>query len=190
MDGRSAVMNVLAGALLGVAVPVVGAIALEQAHPDFVWLDHFLTIILLCIFCAGIGVLINLPWQELHDHSGSDLHDEPHPIHDSSSATNDADDANAHDSFESEGQSSHRSHRASPTTSFAMSRREAFRTLELDLNADATEVRSAFRRLAREHHPDHAMVHGDEAVAQATQKFQRVRAAYQVLLADSENEAV
>jgi len=183
MDGRSSVINVLVGVAMGGCVPIVGAIALTQAHPDFVWFDHFLTIILLCIFCAGIGVLVNLPWSEIHSHAdhrtpSHSLHNQKHEAH------ADAGEQHQEEYSEPNENTSHRKQRTTASASFAMSRREAFRTLELELDADAATVRTAFRRLAREHHPDHATTQGEEAVAQATQKFQRVRAAYEVLLAD------
>lgn len=186
MDGRGAVMNVLAGVILGGAVPIFGTIAFEQAYPDFTWFDHFLTIILLCILCAAIGVLVNLPWNQIQE-SPAQPHIEPFEQPEAEYIFDAGLDEEGTAERPQEESSSHRRRRHDATTSFAMSRREALRTLELDLHADETQVRDAFRRLAKEHHPDHATAHGVEAVAQATQKFQKVRAAYEVLQADGQN---
>jgi len=52
----------------------------------------------------------------------------------------------------------------------------ALDALELDSDADFSAVKAAYRRLAKEHHPD--LKPGDEAAAK---RFQQVKAAYDVL---------
>ena len=53
-------------------------------------------------------------------------------------------------------------------------RKAAYVTLNVDSDADATTIKSAYRRLAREHHPD---LGGD------TEKFRQVTEAYELLTA-------
>jgi DnaJ-class molecular chaperone len=52
----------------------------------------------------------------------------------------------------------------------------ALDALELDTDADFKAVKAAYRRLAKENHPD--LKPGDE---QAAERFQKVKAAYDVL---------
>jgi 8-oxo-dGTP pyrophosphatase MutT (NUDIX family) len=52
----------------------------------------------------------------------------------------------------------------------------ALETLEVDPDADFTTIRAAYRRLAKEHHPD--IKRGDEGAAK---HFQAIQAAYEVL---------
>lgn len=52
-------------------------------------------------------------------------------------------------------------------------RQEALRTLNLELDACDTQIRTAYRRLAAQHHPDRG---GDAA------QFRRVREAYELLM--------
>ena len=52
----------------------------------------------------------------------------------------------------------------------------ALDTLEVDPDADFTAIRAAYRRLAKEHHPD--IKRGDEGAAK---HFQAIQAAYEVL---------
>ena len=55
-----------------------------------------------------------------------------------------------------------------------------YKTLEVPPTASETEIRDAFRRLARKYHPD--MIQGDAAAKDAAKKkFQEVSAAYDVL---------
>ncbi len=182
MEGRTAAMNVLIGVMLGVSVPIIGAVVLSKAHPHFRWFDYGFTILLLSIGCAAIGVLVNLPWAAA---STTKVHSSPPPT-DRPHARAQADDAR----FQSRRkQKRRRTSRFSPpahSQRHAMSRRQAMRTLELDPQAmeeAATDdaVREAYRRLAKEHHPDRSASQGEAAVAQATRKFQEIRAAYDVL---------
>lgn len=188
MDGRTAAMNVLLGVMIGSLVPIIGAVVLARAHPDFEWIDHTFTIFLLSIACGSIGALVNLPWNETvqteyqpHVADTADptnhrtLHSQKHET------TGDATDEHE----ETRGES-HDSNREvpSPSKRYAMSRREALRTLDLEHDADEIAVRDAFRKLALTHHPDHAAAKGEEAVALATAKFQQIRAAYDVLIDD------
>ena len=62
----------------------------------------------------------------------------------------------------------------------------ALDALELDSDADFKAVKAAYRRLAKENHPD--LKQGDEAAAK---RFQQVKAAYDVLrVAEERREAV
>jgi len=56
--------------------------------------------------------------------------------------------------------------------------------LELDSDADFDAVRAAWRKLAKEWHPD--VRQGDE---EAAKRFQAIQAAYDVLRAAEENRA-
>lgn len=54
--------------------------------------------------------------------------------------------------------------------------RDAFAALDLESDADAGDIKSAFRRLAKQYHPDRNP--GDK---EAAIRFQRIRTAYEVL---------
>lgn len=58
---------------------------------------------------------------------------------------------------------------------------EHFKTLGLTESANDDEIRSAFRRLASENHPDKAASSGPEAAAAATNRFREVKEAYEAL---------
>ncbi len=58
---------------------------------------------------------------------------------------------------------------------------EHFKTLGLTELANDDEIRSAFRRLAAENHPDKAASSGPEAAAAATNRFREVKDAYEAL---------
>ena len=55
----------------------------------------------------------------------------------------------------------------------------AYQTLELARNASEVEVKRAYRRLAKLHHPDRVAGQGEVAEAAATRKFQAINAAYE-----------
>ena len=57
-----------------------------------------------------------------------------------------------------------------------MAKRDYYETLGIARGASEQEVKSAYRRLAKENHPDTNQ--GDKAAAD---KFQKVQAAYEVL---------
>jgi DnaJ like chaperone protein len=59
----------------------------------------------------------------------------------------------------------------------------AFAVLGLEERATPGEIKSAYRRLARVHHPDRFVQIGPEAVATATCTFQRIQNAYEHLAA-------
>ncbi len=58
----------------------------------------------------------------------------------------------------------------------------AYATLRLEFGASQEEIKSAYRRLARIHHPDKFASLGNEAVSAATRTFQRIKDAYEYLL--------
>jgi DnaJ-domain-containing protein 1 len=55
-------------------------------------------------------------------------------------------------------------------------------TLGLDGNPSADDIRAAFRRLAKVHHPDRFASAGPEAVKTAELQFKRIRSAYERLV--------
>lgn len=59
----------------------------------------------------------------------------------------------------------------------------AYALLGLEERATPGEIKSAYRRLARVHHPDRFVQIGPEAVATATHTFQRIQNAYEHLAA-------
>ncbi|MFL6733932.1 MAG: J domain-containing protein [Sphingomicrobium sp.] len=59
----------------------------------------------------------------------------------------------------------------------------ALETLELETDADFNAIKSAYRRLAKENHPD--LKQGD---VEAAKRFQQVQAAYEVLRAAEERK--
>lgn len=64
----------------------------------------------------------------------------------------------------------------------AMSRQEAMAVLGLEVDASATAVHAAYRRLAKKRHPDRFAPLGPAAVASATFMFERLQQAQQLLL--------
>lgn len=73
----------------------------------------------------------------------------------------------------------------SPTTSdiFADTQWNPFKELGLEIGAPQSSIRSAFIRLAKEHHPDKN--HGK---SQDDERFKRVRRAYETLISSSQPE--
>src|SRR5690554_6406755 len=61
-----------------------------------------------------------------------------------------------------------------------MSKRDYYEVLGVDKNAAADDIKKAYRRLAKKHHPD--MNPGDK---QAEQKFKEINEAYEVLSDDT-----
>lgn len=59
---------------------------------------------------------------------------------------------------------------------------EAYRTLGLTPTASADEVRQAYRRLARENHPDRFATATDEVRQQAEARFKRITEARDLIL--------
>lgn len=60
--------------------------------------------------------------------------------------------------------------------------RLALQVLELDVNASPVDIKRAYRRLAQRHHPDRFHGQGDLRVALASQRFQRIKNAYDYLM--------
>ena len=58
----------------------------------------------------------------------------------------------------------------------------AFAVLGVDECATPAQIKSAYRRLVRVHHPDRFIQMGPEAVATATCTFQRIQSAYELLV--------
>ena len=60
--------------------------------------------------------------------------------------------------------------------------RLALRVLELDEYASRRDIKLAYRRLAQRHHPDRFHGQGDLRIALASQRFQRIKNAYDYLM--------
>ncbi|HSP59231.1 MAG TPA: DnaJ domain-containing protein [Halomonas sp.] len=60
--------------------------------------------------------------------------------------------------------------------------RRALAVLGLEPGVSRAEIRMAYRRLAQAHHPDRFFHAGDAVVASASQRFQRIRRAYDFLM--------
>ncbi|WP_223162303.1 J domain-containing protein [Salinicola halimionae] len=60
--------------------------------------------------------------------------------------------------------------------------RLALQVLELDEPASSIEIKRAYRRLAQRHHPDRFHGQGDLRVSLASQRFQRIKNAYDYLM--------
>jgi DnaJ-domain-containing protein 1 len=63
----------------------------------------------------------------------------------------------------------------------ATARREALQTLGLDENASAEDIRRRHRELAKKHHPDAHSHLGEVAREEATARFRKIQAAYELL---------
>ncbi len=55
----------------------------------------------------------------------------------------------------------------------------AYQVLEITRNASDSEVKKAYRELAKKHHPDKVAHLGDDIKKSATEKFQKINAAYE-----------
>ncbi|WP_110601174.1 J domain-containing protein [Salinicola lusitanus] len=60
--------------------------------------------------------------------------------------------------------------------------RLALQVLELDEHASSTDIKRAYRRLAQRHHPDRFHGQGDLRISLASQRFQRIKNAYDLLM--------
>jgi len=58
----------------------------------------------------------------------------------------------------------------------------AYDELGLPETATVAEIRAAYRKLAQQHHPDRVASMGEEAVAEATVRFQRIQESYEYLM--------
>ncbi|MDE3119597.1 MAG: DnaJ domain-containing protein, partial [Nitrospirota bacterium] len=60
-----------------------------------------------------------------------------------------------------------------------MAKRDYYETLGIDRNAADDEIKKAFRKLARQYHPD--LQHGEQPKKTAEEKFKEINEAYEVL---------
>lgn len=58
---------------------------------------------------------------------------------------------------------------------------DAYKTLGLDKSVEDTEVKGAYRKLAREHHPDKVASLGEQHQKAAKEKFQKIQEAYETI---------
>lgn len=58
----------------------------------------------------------------------------------------------------------------------------AYSVLELEPGASQDEIKKAYRRMAMKYHPDKVSTLGEEAKAQATERFRKVKEAYDLLM--------
>jgi DnaJ like chaperone protein len=79
------------------------------------------------------------------------------------------------------GAKSQGSYRPPPRRSQAPARLEALKQLGLDETANLEEIKAAYKRLARVHHPDRFHGLDEEIVKAATVSFQKIRGAYESL---------
>ncbi len=141
-----------------------------------------------CAVCGAIGAVVNLPWNEAPSRrTMTQIFGEP-----AAETIDDAAGFEGPGSFagdpmrDGEAEGTHesprnrREARAAPRR-FSISRREALRLLGLEWQASADDVRQAYRRLARESHPDQFASEGDAAVAAATERFKQIKEAYELL---------
>lgn len=61
----------------------------------------------------------------------------------------------------------------------------ALHVLGLDAQATRGDIKKAYRRLAQIHHPDRFYSHGERRMATASQRFQRIKNAYEYLMQDA-----
>ncbi len=178
MDGRQAVINVLTGMVIGMSVPFIIAWMLTTTYADFRWLDHLFTILMASVVCGALGVFINLPWAS--SRSGRATSSE----YAQTRSRHRAGAKRERVRVTSAGEEETRQERApvTPPKHYAMSRIEALRAFNLPHDATDEEIRDTYRRLAKEHHPDHVAADGPEAMEEATKKFVRIREAYDVLV--------
>lgn len=57
----------------------------------------------------------------------------------------------------------------------------AYKTLGLDKSASDAEIKAAYRKLAREHHPDKVASMGEQYQTAAKEKFQKIQEAYEMI---------
>lgn len=74
-----------------------------------------------------------------------------------------------------------RESRSSSDTYAGWRKRLALQVLELDERATPVEIKQAYRRLAQRHHPDRHQGLGERRIALASQRFQRIKDAYEYL---------
>lgn len=58
---------------------------------------------------------------------------------------------------------------------------DAYKTLGIDKSATESEIKAAYRKLAREHHPDKVASMGEQYQTAAKEKFQKIQEAYDLI---------
>ncbi|MBZ9557701.1 MULTISPECIES: DnaJ domain-containing protein [Modicisalibacter] len=76
-----------------------------------------------------------------------------------------------------------RAHRERPAYGDPASR--ALRVLGLEDGASRQDIKKAYRRLAQAHHPDRVFSQGEQRMATASLRFQRIQQAYEILMQDA-----
>jgi len=73
--------------------------------------------------------------------------------------------------------------RAAPASAPSMTRKQAYELLGISTNADAAEIKRAYRRQMSQHHPDKLVARGlpPEMIKMATEQTQRIREAYDLI---------
>ena len=64
---------------------------------------------------------------------------------------------------------------------FYKSAESAYKILEIEPNATATEIKKAYRKMAKKYHPDKVLHLGKEHQKGAEEKFRKVQEAYEHL---------
>lgn len=199
MDGRRVAMNVLVGAGIGASVPIVAAIALVLSVEYFDPIEHLSSLIILSTLCAGIGVLVNLPWDiDANPAANPAMRSKPRQAGDlgddyAERARRYQFDAgfdeplkedHAEDQAEAKSQRKRAHSSASgrgPRGNFTMSHRRALTLLGVDDGANDETVRDAYRQLAKQIHPDQFVKEGEAAVTKATEDFRELQEAYRLV---------
>jgi len=59
-----------------------------------------------------------------------------------------------------------------------------YRVLEISKSASVTDIKSAYRKMAKKYHPDRVIHLGEEHQKGAEEKFRRVQEAYELIKAE------
>lgn len=195
MDGRRVAMNVLVGAGIGASVPIVAAIALVLSVEYFDPIEHLSSLIMLSTLCAGIGVLVNLPWDiDASPARGSgprqteEFADQARRYQFDAGFDEPPREDQAEDQAEAKSQRKRPNSSASgrgPRGEFSMSHRRALSLLGVEDGATDEAIRDAYRHLAKQTHPDQFVKEGEAAVTKATEDFRELQEAYRLVRSNS-----